>query len=360
MICVLGYNWASSVAPGCFMRSHLYSVGYGLLAITLSFSSAALAKDTPAPKISRQTREEIIHAFNDELVYIRTMFPMGKTGLKLRDGTITPNGPELQQLMSLWGPAVKPGDRARISSILIKDNCIHLEINGGPVKKPKWYQRIEVGGAMGGGPIAPSDASANARGSFVDLYFDKYVPEITGPELKELLRPVFDFDAKTALEAYLETVPPQVKEAISNHHVLVGMNHEMVIYAKGRPPRKLRERAPGAVEDVDFEEWIYGTPPQDVDFIRFVDDEVVRVETMKVDGQKIVRVNKEIDLGAAELAKKQEARPANAPTLRRPGEEMPDSNPATGPSSVPPVAPQPTGGNGPDYEWSRLPAPALW
>jgi len=31
---------------------------------------------------------------------------------------------------------------------------------------------------------------------------------------------------------------------------------------------------------------------QDVDFVRFVGDEVVRVETMKVDGQKIVRVRK--------------------------------------------------------------------
>ena len=87
--------------------------------------------------------------------------------------------------------------------------------------------------------------------------------------------------------------------------------------------------------------------------MRFVDDEVVRVETMKVDGQKIVRVDKEVDLGAATLAKKQEARPANAPTLRRPGEEMPESNPAR-PSNLPPAAPQPAGGNGPDYERSSI------
>jgi len=174
----------------------------------------------------------------------------------------------------------------------------------------------------------------------VDLYFDKYVPELTGPELKQMLRPVFDFDAKSALDAYLETVPPKVKEAIKNHHVLVGMNRDMVIYAKGRPPNKVRERA----GEVEYEEWIYGTPPEDVDFVRFVGDEVVRVETMKVDGQKIVRVEKEVDLGVPTVAKKQEDRPANAPTLRRPGEEMPESDPAN-PSSIPPVAvpPPPTG-----------------
>jgi hypothetical protein len=91
-----------------------------------------------------------------------------------------------------------------------------------------------------------------------------------------------------------------------------------------------------------------------VDFVRFVGDEVVRVETMKVDGQKIVRVDKEVDLGATTVAKKQEERPANAPTLRRPGEEMPECNPAN-PSSMPPVAPVPPPSgpdSGPGPNWS--------
>ncbi|HKM86429.1 MAG TPA: hypothetical protein VJW96_09490 [Terriglobales bacterium] len=336
------------------MRSfHVYCFCCGLLATLLAFSSLTLAGNAPAPRISKETREEIVHAFNEELVYIRARFPMGRTGLTLKDGTVSPSGPELDHLLALWGPAAKPGDRARISNVVIKDNYIRFEINGGPIKKQKWYQHITIVGADASVPVSPSDPSANARGSFVDLYFDKYVPEMTGPELKELLRPVFDFDAKSALDAYLETVSPQVKDAIKNHHVLVGMNREMVIYAKGRPPNKVRETA----NEVEYEEWIYGTPPQDVDFVRFVGDEVVRVETMKVDGQKIVRVEKEVDLGAATVAKKQADRPANAPTLRRPGEEMPESNPAN-PSSTPPIGPppQPTGpGSGPGPNWS-LPA----
>jgi hypothetical protein len=344
------------------MRSlHIDCIGCRRLAILLVLSSLvlsplALPENTPPPRISKQTREEIVHAFNEELVYIRVNFPMGQTGLKLKKGTVTPSGAELQHLMALWGPAVKPGDRARISDVVIKEDHIRFEINGGPIKKQKWYQRITIVGADASVPVAPSDSSANARGSFVDLYFDKYVPEMTGPELQELLRPVFDFDSKSAVDAYLETVSPQVKEAVKNHHVLVGMNHEMVIYAKGRPPRKVREHA----NEVEYEEWIYGTPPQDVDFVRFVGDEVVRVETMKVDGQKIVRVEKEVDLGAPTVAKKQEGRPANAPTLRRPGEEMPESGPAN-PSGTPPMAPVPPP-SGPDStpgpNWSVPPAPA--
>lgn len=316
--------------------------------VALIVGPLALADNTPPAKISKTTREEIIHAFNEDLVYIRSPFPMGKTGLKLRNGTVTPNGEELQHLMALWGPAAKAGDQARISDVVIKDNYIRFEINGGPIKKQKWYKHIQISGANSATPITPSDSSANARGSFLELYFDKYVPELTGPELKELLRPVFDFDSKSAVEAYLETVPPLVKDAIKNHHVLVGMNGEMVLYAKGRPPKRVRERD----GETDYEEWIYGTPPQDVDFVRFVGDQVVRVETMKVDGQKIVRVDKEVDLGAPTLAKKKdEGRPANAPTLRRPGEEMPESSPEN-PSKIPPVAPAPVpdpGGTAPNY-----------
>jgi hypothetical protein len=336
-------------------------LGYRLLAtllVLLVLSSLMLAGNTPPPKMSKETREEIVHVFTAELVYIRANFPMGQTGLRLRDGTVTPTGPELEHLMALWGPAAKPGDRARISDVVFKDDHIHFEINGGPVKKQKWYQHITVVGSSASAPVAPGDASANARGSFVDLYFDKYVPEIEGPELKQLLRPVFDFDSKSALDAYLETVPPQVKEAIKNHHVLVGMNHEMVIYAMGRPPKKVRETA----NEVEYEEWIYGVPPQDVDFVRFVGDEVVRVETMKVNGEKMVRVDKEVDLGAATVATKQEARPATAPTLRRPGEEMPESTPAN-PSSAPPMAPAPPPsgpGSGPPPDRSFPPTPTMW
>jgi hypothetical protein len=305
--------------------------------ILLVGSALALPDNAPPPRITKQTREQIVHAFAYDLVYIRTPFPMGKVGLRLKNGALTPSGPELQQLMALWGPAAKPGDQARITDIVFKDDHIHFEINGGPVKKLKWYQRIQVQGMGGATPVSPSDANANARGSFVDLYFDKYVPEMTGPELKQALRPVFDFDSKSPRDAYLETVSPKVKDAILKHHVLVGMNQDMVIYAKGRPPKKIRERDANQVE---YEEWIYGTPPQDVDFVRFVGDEVVRVETMTVDGQKIVRTEKEVDLATPALAAKQQESPATAPTLRRPGEEMPEAIPQS-PSHIPPVGPTP-------------------
>jgi hypothetical protein len=309
-----------------------------LLLVSVTLSASDQKPDSSRPHISKQTRMDLIRAFDSELVYIRAPFPMGKRGLTLKDGVISPSGQELQTMIAMYGPATKPGDQGRISRIDIKSDRIHFEINGGPVKSKKWYQRIEIGGMGGTAPIAPSDSNANPRGSFVDLVFDHYVPDLSAPELKQLLRPVFDFDAKSAVEAYLETVPPKVKQAIKNHQVLVGMNREMVTYSKGRPPKKIREKE----GDTEYEDWIYGEPPQDVDFVRLVGDEVVRVETMKVDGQKIVRTEKEIDLGPKPtLAENKEAqpRPANAPSLRRPGEELPNESPQTLPSGG--VAPPP-------------------
>jgi hypothetical protein len=293
---------------------------------------------------------DLIHGFDSELVYIRSQFPMGKVGLTVRNGVVSPNGEDLQRLIAVWGPALKPGDEARITSVVIKSDRIHFDINGGPIKKQKWYQHIEIGGGNGTGPIAPSDQNANPRGTYVDLVFDHYVPDLTPQKFKDLLRPVLDFDAKSAIEAYLDTVPPKVKEAIQNHQVLVGMNREMLIYSKGRPPKKIREKD----GEVEYEEWIYGEPPQDVDFVRMVGDEVVRVETMKVDGTKTLRTAKEVDLEPQpSVAKAADQRPANAPTLRRAGEPEP-VHPTPSGGQPPPVvqAPPPPSSpapGGPNY-----------
>ena len=287
-------------------------------------------KDQKIP-LTEQHRIELIRTFNSDLVYIRTQFPMGKTGLTLKDGKVSPSGDTLRRQLALWGPSVKPGDRAIITQMVMKGDRIHFEINGGPVKKQKWYQHLQVG--VGGNEVSPGgsgDPANNPRGSYVDLIFDHHVPDLTVEQVKDLLWPVFDFDSKSALEAYLESVPPKVKEAIQNHHVLVGMNREMAIYAKGRPEKKIREKD----GETEYEEWIYGEPPQDVDFVRVVGDEVIRVETMKVNGEKTVRTQKEIDLDGPTVATaaQKEAPAMKAPSLRRPGEEAPGPPLDTGPT----------------------------
>jgi hypothetical protein len=123
----------------------------------------------------------------------------------------------------------------------------------------------------------------------------------------------------------------------------------MVLHAKGKPPKKVRERD----GETDYEEWIYGEPPADVDFVRLVGGEVVRVETMKVGGEKIVRTEKEIVLqepAEREAKREPEVRPPNAPTMRRPGEDAEDvPKPADGPTHRPAVPPDGSGPGGPGF-----------
>jgi hypothetical protein len=81
------------------------------------------------------------------------------------------------------------------------------------------------------------------------------------------------------------------------------------------------------------------------------------VETMKVGGQKILRTEKEVVLERPdrdqEAKKEQQDRPANAPSLRRPGEDSEDApKPANGqgplpPPTGPPIPSPPPGGSGP-------------
>jgi hypothetical protein len=294
-----------------------------------------------APRMTKQTRYEIIKDFETQIVYSRTAFPMGARGLNLRNGVVSPQGQELQQLLTIWGPSIKPGDPAHISYVRIKDDHIHFDLNGGPVHRKKWYQHIQVAGANGTPvPLSNDQSTDNPHGSYLDVYFDKYVPEMSAAQLRALLLPVLDFKARSKEEAYLDTVPPKAKEAIQAHHVLVGMNTEMVIHAVGKPPKKVRERD----GETDYEEWIYGQAPQDVDFVRIIGDEVVRIETMKVGGQKILRAEKEVIIEKpdkdTEAKREQEDRPANAPSLRRPGEDTEDvPKPSDSISPMPPAAP---------------------
>lgn len=277
-----------------------------LMATLLVCVTLAVADNKPpSPKMNEPTRMMLIRGLNAELVFMRMPLPMGRKGLVLKDGKITPDGDDLERLLATVGPAVKPGDRARITAVRFKgDNAIIFEINGGPERKKKWYEHIEVGGPAGTvSPTDPNaDPNANPRGSFVVLAFDKYVPQMSVEQVKELLRPVFDFNATSSAQAYIETLPPKLKEAIKNHKVLVGMNRDMVTYALGRPPKKHRERD----GNTEYEEWIYGEPPKEVQFVRFVGDEVVRLEIMKVDGEKMVRTEREIDIKPTLAAKQQQ------------------------------------------------------
>src|SRR5260370_28101162 len=117
---------------------------------------------------------------NGETVFVRKPFPVGEKGLVIKNGVITPNDEQLNFMLAQSGPAAKPGDRAKITDVLIKERSIIVEINGGPRKKKKWYQHIEVGVGSSGNTVPFSTHTAGkARGSVVAHVVDRVGPAVT-------------------------------------------------------------------------------------------------------------------------------------------------------------------------------------
>ena len=129
-------------------------------------------------------------------------------------------------------------------------------------------------------------------GSRLTLTFADHVPELTPAQVKALLAPLISFDVKTPIQAFTDTLPPALKDAILSHKVLVGMTTDMVLYAKGQPLTKSREMD----GQMPIEEWIYGTPPEEVDFVRINGNRVIRVEVAK-DGEPMQIFTKDVVSG---------------------------------------------------------------
>ncbi len=284
------------------------------------------------PKLSDKTRMQLIGLIDAEFVHTRKYLPLGAKDIVVTSqGEVNPGDAQLFQRAQSYGAAAKLGDKVQITNVIFHEKSITFEINGGPKKKTKWYQHIQISGM--GGSTAPMDTNQAApTGASVTLQFNKHVPEMNAEELKKLVSPVLDFSVKSAAEVYVETLPPKIREAIKKHEVLVGMNKDMVVMAMDRPRQKFREKDE---QGKDYEEWLYGQAPQDVVFVRFIGDEVTQVKTAKVGGEIIVKTQKEVDVkdGVATLAslkasdspedapKDQQAQqPTQRPTLKRPGE----------------------------------------
>jgi len=308
------------------------------------------------PDLNEGTKMQLIRIMDAEFAHVRKYFPVGDKSMVINtDGSVKPGDDTLFRMAQSYGAAAKVGDKVQITNVVFHEKSIYLEINGGPKKKSKWYQHIQISG-MGGSTGGVDPNQAQPTGAAVTLEFKKHIPEMTGSELKQLLSPVLDFSVKTASEVYVDTLPPKIRAAVKSHEVLVGMNREMVVMAKDRPPQKVREKDEKGRE---YEEWIYGAPPQDVVFVRFIGDEVIQVKTAKVGGQITVKTEKEVDVkdGVPTLAAlkasdnpqevkggQQEEQPAHKPTLKRP-DEQPDPalqpQPGNGAGTTPSQSPQP-------------------
>jgi hypothetical protein len=307
----------------------------------------------PDGRLSERGRRELIRDLEAEQGFAHRVLPMGP-GLTLEaNGDLKPGPAEYKKMIYEKGASVSVGDRVVVTALTFKPDRIVIDVNGGPYAKHRYLSHISFGDA----PVAQrGDEPSGAR---VTLVFKDGVPEISAPEVKALLTPVIDFGAKTSVDAYADALPAPVKESISAHEVLVGMDRRMVLASVGAPESKVREHAEDTPEGVHYEEWIYGHVPQTVRFVRFKGDRVVLVKVAALG--KPIEIHNQNELGEfgpepdkRDIALGDGVDPNHTvapPTLREPGEKddsVPMSNahrvqyPPPSKTSTDPIPPPPT------------------
>ena len=227
-----------------------------------------------AEKLTDEDRIEIIRGLTAEYGTAKIMIPRSRKALIVKaDGNW--DKPQWSDAVKENGPAARAGDLVQITHVTIEGDRLILEINGGLKSKKKWYERVEVG--MGGStsPIGGNQTNAPG-GSNIALVFEKEkgVPVAKATEFKKMLAPILDFEKHSATEQYIETLSPEVKQAITDKKAIVGMDRDQVIMALGRPRRKSREVKDG----LETEDWIYGEPPGRMSFITFANSKVITVK----------------------------------------------------------------------------------
>ena len=232
------------------------------------------AKEDKTRKLTDEERLTLVRGLSAEYAKVKVFLPRSKKALKIKsDGSY--DKAAWKEVGVEFGPVARVDDLVQITHVDIDENRITMEINGGLKLRGKWYQRIEVGGGMGGGTMPISQDPKKAIGTTIALLWDGRIPPgIQVSDVKKILKPVLDFEMRSASEDYFGNLPPEIQEAIKARRAAVGMTRDQVLMALGMPRDKLRETKDG----LDTEDWIYGLPPGKITFVTFANSKVIKVK----------------------------------------------------------------------------------
>lgn len=243
--------------------------------LALAIISASTFSATGADKLTDEQRVELIRGLTAEYATVKAQLPRSKKALEF-NSTGEYDKKVWDSAGREFGPAARVGDLVQVTKIDIEGDKIVMLINGGfNSGKPKWWQRVEVGMGTSGrtSPIGQSQTNAPG-GTSIALLFHGPVPPLKADQIKKMLAPVLDFEKRTATETFMESLPPEFQQAVKEKRAVEGMNREQVIFALGKPVRKVREVKDG----MELEDWIYGNPPGRIVFVTFNGDKVVKVK----------------------------------------------------------------------------------
>ncbi len=241
--------------------------------VFLSAQQQASSKQSP---LQPQSRLEIVRYISGEFAKALKPIPSGKKGFRIEVGKKLDEA-DLRNALHGKPPAAVPGDTVQITSVEFHPKAIIIEINGGGKGHFNLRDHLQIGVGPGSPSATPPEvAQSQTIGATLILDFGRNVPDMSADDVMTDLQAFLDFSKEhSGAVNWIDTLPPQFKQAITDHEALEGMNHEMVLAALGRPEHKVRERDPDGTET---EDWIYGTPPARTTFVTFTGDKVIRVK----------------------------------------------------------------------------------
>ena len=245
------------------------------LVIAVLVATAVAGSLLARQKLSPEQRARIVREMVAEYGTAKAIIPRSKKPLGIdKEGKYDED--EWGDAMDKFGPAARLGDLIQITKVEFRDNAIVLELNHGIKGGRKWWHRIQVSGSTNRGSTLGAGQSVHAPGGTkLSLPLAGEISELEPDDLKNMLKPVLDFEQRSATELYMEKLPKEFQEAIKAKRVLRDMDRDMVLLAKGRPDRKVRDFYKDGLET---EDWIYGKPPGNITFVTFEDGKVIKVK----------------------------------------------------------------------------------
>jgi hypothetical protein len=98
---------------------------------------------------------------------------------------------------------------------------------------------------------------------------------LTSAQVKKMLAPIMDFDLRSAAQLYTETMSPEMKKAITEKRVTVGMTRDQVKMILGQSDHHGRETTKDGIDT----EWAqFGKPPGKITFVTLAGNKVIAVK----------------------------------------------------------------------------------
>jgi hypothetical protein len=236
----------------------------------------------PNQPLQESSKLTLIRFVSGEFAKAIKALPAGKEGFNVSVGKPL-NMELLDRTVASHGAAVNTGDNVQITKLEFRAHEIVVDLNGGGRGKHHWRDHLQIG--IGGSyPTMQSTSTEETgppgmqpgMGSTIFLQWNKFVPDMTPDELKQVLSPFLNFQKERSASVYwIDTLPPEMKKAIQERRPIVGMDREEVVAAMGKPDHKVRERDS---DGNDIEDWIYGQPPSKTVFVRFTGEHVTSIK----------------------------------------------------------------------------------